>query len=249
MPALRDLQCALGSALLDGSAIQDAPDPLLLAIYRNTSLSTLSNALSLTFPAVQRLVGSGFFETVAQEFIRANPPGSAYLNDYGQQFAGFLAQFPHAAGLAYLADVARLEWAVSCALHAADAAPLDLASLAELDTALMPFVRFVPHPSITVIRLDTPADAIWRAVLDENEAAMQAIDPAAGPVWLLIERSAMGIQVRRMEGAVWRFTRRLCAGEPLQAALDGEGLDAVLADHLASGRFIGFAQSMAERAS
>jgi hypothetical protein len=240
-PALRELQCAWGRSLLAGAAGPDAPDPLLLDIYRNTSLGTLSNALSLSFPAVQRLVGAGFFDTAAQEFIRLNPPSSACLNDYGQQFPQFLAQFPHAAHLGYLADVARLEWAVSCALHAADAAPLDLAALAGLDTALMPSVRFVPHPSVTAMRLDTPADAIWRAVLAEDDAAMRAIDPEAGPVWLLIERCALGVQVRRMESGAWHFTQRLCAGEPLQSALEGEGLEAVLADHLASGRFIGVA--------
>jgi hypothetical protein len=241
MPTLHELQGALGSALLDASAAI-APE---LGIYRNTCLSSLTNALATSFPAVRRLVGAGFFESAAQEFIRTNPPASAYLNDYGEQFPAFLARFPHAAGLTYLADVARLEWAVNRALHAPDAPPLDVASLTGLDAALVPALSFAPHPAITVLRLDTPADAIWRAVLDEDQAGMKALDPTAGPVWLLIERCAAGVQVRRMLPGAWRFTQRLCAGEPLQAALDepaaemhsGEELSAVLADHLASGRF------------
>jgi len=240
MPALRELQSTFARALLDGAAGEDASEPQRMAIYRQTALSALSNALSLTFPAVQRLVGAGFFDTAAQEFIRSHPPVSACLNDYGRGFAEFLPQFPHAAGLAYLADVARLEWAVNCALHAPDAAPLDLAALAALAPAQMAAVRFVPHPSIAVLSLDTPADAIWRAVLDQDEAAMRAIDPRAGPVWLLIERCETGIHVRRMDSAGWRETQGLFAGEPLHALL-GEGLDALLANHLASGRFIGIA--------
>jgi hypothetical protein len=242
MPALRDLQSAMAGALLGGGALQDMPEPLLLGIHRNTCVATLTNALSLTFPAVQRLVGAGFFEAAAQEFIRSHPPASAYLNDYGREFPQFLAQFPHAAGLAYLADVARLEWAVSCALHAADASPLDLTLLAGLDPAQMAAVRFVPHPAVAAIGLDTPADAIWRAVLDQDHAAMHAIDAASGPVWLLIERDTQGVQVRRMDSTAWVLTQRLFAGEPLHAALEDEGLEAVLADHLASGRFIGLTQ-------
>jgi len=245
VPALRELQSAMGNALLGGAAMEHMPESLLLDIHRNTSLGTLSNALSLTFPAIRRLVGAGFFETAAQEFIRSHPPARAYLNDYGREFPAFLAQFPHAAGLAYLADVARLEWAVNCALHAPDAVPLDLAALgalAALAPAQMAAVRFVPHPAVCTLRLDTPADAIWRAVLEQDDAAMRSINPAAGPAWLLIERTTLGIQVRRMERMAWAFTQRLFAGEPLQAALDGEGLDALLADHLASGRFTGIAQ-------
>ena len=46
-------------------------------------------------------------------------------------FPEFLARFPPAASLAYIADVARLEWAVNRALHAPDAAPLDVARLAD----------------------------------------------------------------------------------------------------------------------
>jgi hypothetical protein len=252
MPALRDLQSALGRALL-ASRSQPAPqqpefDEVAVGIYRNTCLSTLTSALGLSFPAVRRLVGAGFFENAAQEFIRTHPPASAYLNDYGREFPAFLAQFPHATSLAYLADVARLEWAVNCALHAADAPPLQLAALAELDAALVPRLSFVPHPAITVLRLAAPADALWRAVLDEDQAAIAAWDATAGAVWLLIERSVQGVQgvqVRRMAPAAWRFTQRLCAGEPLQAVLDepgsemhsGEQLSALLADHLASGRF------------
>jgi hypothetical protein len=94
-----------------------------------------------------------------------------------------------------------------------------------------------------VLQLASPADAIWRAVLDQDQAAMAALDPAAGPVWLLIERGESGVQVRRMAAGSARFTQRLCAGQTLQAALEAAldtpvaELNALLADHLASGRF------------
>jgi hypothetical protein len=248
MPALRELQQQIACALLDDAAATTfaatlALDPSVLTIYRNTRLGTLTRALATAFPAVRALVGEGFFEAAARQFIRAEPPATACLDDYGERFAAFLAQFPPAAGIAYLADVARLEWAVNRALHAPDGPVLELAALAGVEPARVSDLSFEPHRSVTVLELASPADAIWRAVLDQDPAAMAALDPAAGPVWLLIERGESGVQVRRMAAGAARFTQRLCAGETLQAALEAAGdepaaqLNIVLADHLASGRF------------
>jgi Putative DNA-binding domain len=216
---------------------------LRLAIYRNTGFGTLVNALRLSFPAVQRLVGADFFEAAAREFIRVQPPCSAYLNDYGADFPGFLAGYPPAAAVVYLGDVAQLEWAVNRALHASDAAGLDLARLAALDQSALSRLSFTAHPALSLLRLEFPADAIWRAVLEQNDAAMAAIDLLSGPVHLLIERDTAGVQVRALSAAAWDFTARLSAGRPLYAVLaDGsEGdVDAWLAEHLALGRFIDF---------
>src|SRR5258708_14100720 len=112
-------------------------------IYRNTFVTGVTKALRLTYPAVHRLVGAEFFEGAAGHFIAQHPPRAAYLDEYGEEFPDFLARFRPAASLAYLADVARLEWAVSRAIHAADIEPLDLTRLAALPPEDQPRVRFV----------------------------------------------------------------------------------------------------------
>jgi hypothetical protein len=243
MPALLELQQTLRAQLLGEGLPPDRASALRVAIYRNTCLSTLVNALRLSFPAVQRLVGAEFFDGGAREFIRRHPPASAWLNDYGAGFAGFLSAFAAAGTLPYLADVARLEWSVNRALHADDAPGLDLARLALLAESDRSRVSFTAHPGLSLLRLEFPADAIWRAVLDQDAAAMAAIDLASGPVHLLIERNADAVPVRRLNAARWQFAARLCAGEPLYSALD-DGPDADvsawLAEHLSSGRFIDF---------
>lgn len=255
MPALLELQrrmaallCAQDPSALEALPALEAPQwtaqaALRLGIYRNTRSSTLINALRLSFPAVQRLVGAGFFDAAARQFIGAHPPIGAYLNDYGADFAGFLGGYAPAAGLRYLRDVAQLEWAVNGALHAEDAAGLDLARLAAVGEAAWPFVRFVAHPGLGLLRLQYPADLIWRAVLAQDDAALARIDPTPEERHLLIERDGAGVQVRRLCGAVWRFTAQLCAAVPLHAAL-GERpdpqLQAALAGHLSAGRFIDF---------
>ena len=251
VPALHELQRAVFRSLVehddgdatahiraDGLAAADR-----LSIYRNTFYGTLTNALRLSYPAVHRLVGADFFEASAQKFIEGEPPRGAYLDEYGAGFPDFLALFPAAVSVPYLPDVARLEWAVSGALHAPDATPLDVAALCAVGEGDHDRVRFVPHPSLSLVRASYPADTIWRAVLEQDSPTLGSVDLADAPIWLLIQRLPTGIDVRRLSEPAWRFASALRAGQPLNEAVDvasGVDVSALLAEHLAAGRFIAF---------
>src|SRR5215469_18152462 len=170
MPTLCELQRDIAHGLIarGGAAaahvIADGLAPAArLAIYRNTVIASLTTALRLSYPAVHRLVGAAFFDSAAHLFLAARPPRGACLDDYDPGFADFLAGFAPAAAIPYLAGVARLDWAVNRALHAPDADGLDPASLAAIATAGEPRLRFVPHPSVGLVRAEHPVDAIWRA--------------------------------------------------------------------------------------
>jgi hypothetical protein len=250
-PSLLDLQRAMRLSLVrredrDAAAhvLADGIDPAArLGVYRNTFASVLTRALRLSYPAVERLVGAEFFEGAVRAFIEEQPPRSTCLDDYGAGIADFLACFAPAASLEYLPDVARLEWAVNRALHAPDAKPLDTARLVALTEDEQARVRFAPHPSASLVRAGHPVDAIWRAVLDRDDAALAAIDPAKGPVWLLVNRAATGVEVSRLGEGAWHFTAELFAGRPLHQALEEAPCaeaQALLAEHLAAGRFAAF---------
>ena len=251
MQSLRELQCAVRRSLVehdDGAAAMHilssglAPEQRL-AIYRNTFDGNLVNALRLSFPAVHRLVGAEFFEGVARIFAHQRPPCSAWLDEYGDAFPHFLADFPQAASLPYLPDVARLEWAVTRALHAPDVAPLDAQRLAALDPADHERVRFIADPTISLVRTAYPVDAIWRAVLAQDDAALGAIDLTVGTCRLLIERRVTGVEVTRLDERAWRFVDALLSGLSLGAALEvapGPETASLLAEHIVAGRFVGF---------
>jgi hypothetical protein len=250
-PSLLEVQRALLASLAGGEheaadphIVADGIDPAgLLAIYRNTSIATLVNALRLTYPAVRKLVGEEFFEGVARIFIGEEPAAGAWLDEYGGSFGGFLRTFAPASSLPYLPDVAELEWAVGRALHAPEAGPLDVHRLASLSGAQSGRVRLVAHPALSLVRADCPADAIWHAVLEDDDAALAAIDVAQGPVFLLVERHDCSVRMQRLDEAAWRFTATLCAAAPLSGALQDNpdcAADALLAEHLAAGRFVDF---------
>ncbi len=233
MPTLLELQHAVRRSLVgydDGAAAALLSDGVAhdrLDIYRNTIILGLTKALRLCYPVVQRLVGADFFDDAARRFIAEHPPRSAYLDQFGSEFPEFLRRFPPAASLAYLADVARLEWAVNCAIHAPDVEPIELAKLAAIESSDQSRVSFVAHPSVRVLRADYPVDHI--------------VD--AGSVYLLVERRTTGVEVVRLDEPAWRFIAQLCAGAPIQSAVDWAAdfdFSTALAEHLAVGRFVAF---------
>jgi Putative DNA-binding domain len=259
MPTLLEIERAVRASLLDPDdqhaarhIIGDALAPeARLGIYRNTFHSTLTKALRLNYPAVDKLVGAEFFEGAARFFIDANPPKTACLDNYGEVFPDFLSNFGPAASLAYLPDVARLEWAVSRALHAPDVGSLDMTQLSAVPPEEHGAIRFTPHPSVGFVAADCPADAIWRAVLAGDDEAMAAIDPGEGPIWLLVRRQETGIDVARLAEREWRFLTGMCAGQSLEALLETSSeidASAILARALADGLFIAAASNQTEQA-
>jgi Putative DNA-binding domain len=258
VPTLLEVQNALRKSLVDGedseaaSMLGEQVPPDRLDIYRNTFVTGVTKALCLSYPAVHLLVGDDFFAAAAGIFIARNPPRAAYLDQYGADFPEFLEQFPPAAALVYLADVARLEWRVSQALHAPDREPLALSELAALAPQDQGRVCFAQHPSIGLLRVSYPVDVIWRAVLDCDDAALAALDLNPASVHLLVQRLPTGVEVMRLGESEWRFAAALCAGQPLQAALDeATSVDAtaLLARHLAAERFVGFTLAAQDEAS
>ena len=251
-PSLRELQDAVRRSIVahdDGEAGRYiigagmAPQERL-SVYRNTFTQTLIRALRLSYPAVDRLVGAEFFDAAARDFIIGQPPRSSYLDEFGGDFPDFLNCFAPAATVPYLGDVARLEWAVSRALHAPDADALDIASLGSVNVDDQARIRFTPHPSAGLVHTPFPADTIWRAVLaDDNDAELAAVDLSGGPAWLLVQRGPSGVDVLRLEPSLWHFVGALFSGLPLGLALaEHPEVDAALAlaDLLAHGRFVGF---------
>jgi len=251
MTKLLEIQRAIHRSLVAGDSesaaahiVADGLAPgARLNIYRNTFIGGLTNALRLSFPAIHRLVGPAFFESAARMFIEAQPPRTAYLDEYGGAFPEFLEHFPPAATLPYLPPVATLEWAINRALHAADVKALDLSRLAIIDPADHGRITFTPHPSVRLVHAQYPVDVIWRAVLAQDDATLAGIDPDAGPVWLLVQRIASEIDVIRIDEPAWHFAFELCASHSLQTAIDNApevDTTVLLAEHLAAGRFVDF---------
>jgi hypothetical protein len=100
-----------------------APDPARFAIYRNNVFVALIKPLEARFPVVRQLVGDEFFGRWRAILCWASKPASPLIMNYGDEVPAFIRNYPAAATLPYLADVAVLEAAWTRAYHAADARP------------------------------------------------------------------------------------------------------------------------------
>jgi hypothetical protein len=136
-------------------------DPRLSG-HLNTVAKAAIDALADNYPTVERLVGAEWMRACAWTYWREAPPRDPILLTYGETFPDFLAAFPPAQELPYLAAVARLDLIWREAHIAADAAPLSPDLLAALAPADRSAHRLVLAPSTRHVWLDVPAVTIWR---------------------------------------------------------------------------------------
>ncbi len=223
-PRGRDAQAGFVQAL----ARPGAPPPNLppghrrrFDIHRNNTVTTMVDALRATFPAVERLVGGEFFAGLARAYLAAEPPRSPLLFRYGAGFGDFIAGFPPAASVPYLADVARLEWLWLQAYHAADARPLGIGALAALPPETLETARIGLHPSLGLIASPHPVVALWAASTDRGPDS--AVDLGRGERAAVL-RPALGVEVHTLSPGAHALLAALAAGAPLgRAATDAAG--------------------------
>ena len=189
------------------------------AVYRNNVLVSLIDALADSFPVTQQLVGEEFFRAMARIYAGAHPPTSAIMATYGTDFPDFVAAFPPAAGLPYLADVARLEMLRVAAYHAADMAPLSAARIGEMlaDEVALPGCRVSLHPSLGILRSPHAVVSLWAAHQGLGELASVVPERAEAA---LVLRVGLEVEISEISPATAVFLGALQAGQALGAALE-----------------------------
>jgi hypothetical protein len=192
-------------------------------VYRNNVTVSLINALAATYPAVQRITGVEFFRAMARFHIRATPPASPLLFEYGRDFPAFIEAYEHAQDMPWLADTARIERAWLDAYHAADAAPLSPDALAAVPSDRLGDLKFTAHPAARIVRSAYPAVAIF---------AMNRVEGPVSPLRsnaaedALITRPDMEVVVRLLPPGGAAFLQSLIEGATLGAAAAAAFADA-----------------------
>ncbi len=252
MPSLRETQVLTLAALRHGthgaaaaallrSGFGLAPERRL-QVYRNNHFESLTDALGAVYPVTRALVGEPFFRGVARRCVVQHPPREPNLHRFGRALPALLARLPTAHSLPYLADVARLEWAVHEVAHEADPKPFDPARLATLPPPQQPRLRLRLQPASRFVASAYPVLRIWQT--NQPGAAAQAVALDEGGVRLLVARRDHEVEMRLLGAAEDRWLRALARGADLEAAtLDalavdpGFDLPGCLARHVALGSF------------
>jgi Putative DNA-binding domain len=190
-------------------------------VYRNNVTVSLIDTLAAIYPAVQRITGVDFFRAMARSHIRATPPTSPLLFEYGRAFPDFIERYEYARSMPWLADTARIERAWLDAYHAADAEPLSSAALASVPQEKLADLIFVAHPATRIVRSRFAAVTI--AASNRSNGPAGRID-ASTPEDALIARPDLDVVLRRLPpgGAVFleSLVSRRTLGEAAASALE-----------------------------
>lgn len=211
MPSLREVQQGFGEAIARGDFRAIAPhvvpnglDPAArLRIYRNNHRETSVVALRSTYPVIERLVGAEYFRQAVFDYLAEHPSRSGCLDFLGQHWPSFLARRFEDTAYAYLADVARLEWACHEVLMASDHPPLDLEKLRAVPADRYPSLVFLLHPAVRLVESRYPVLRIWRANQPESDASEQIhLDE---PERVLLTRAGDRVELRTPEAVEYEL--------------------------------------------
>lgn len=215
-----------------------------IAVYRNTVQGSLAEVIGAAFPVTRRIVGAAYFAMLAGRYAVARPPRLPQLSAYGADFPDFIAGDAAHHGLAYLPDVARLEWARGESYFAADGPALAPQAIAALAPGALDAAVLTPQPATRMIVSRFPVLRIWR-VNQPEVADVPAVDMAVAET-VLISRSAGRVSLRQLSPGDAAFVAAILEGCGLGAAAargqDAEpsfDLETALRDHLIGGTFGG----------
>ena len=189
-----------------------------LNIYSNNVLISLRNALKAVYPVVNKLVGDEFFNAMSRDFVIRHPSRSGNLHDFGEQLPAFINGFAPAGDLAYLSDVARLEWAYHVVFHAAESQPFNLEKLQQINTANYGNLKFILNPACRLVSSPYPVLRIWEANQESSDDESVSLDE--GQTYVLVFRNHMDIEFQLLNRAEYSFLSALDRHEKFFTACD-----------------------------
>lgn len=183
MTALVDLQRQMMAAirepgLMPGGVFQPdhLPEDRPMSVYVNHHRISLCGALATTFSTVSLLTGEEAFRALASLFLQRHPPLQPCLAEYGAAFGSYLDGESMVKSLPYLADMARLDWAINRAATAPDAVALDGDQLGTLSPDELAELPVKAHPSLTLLSSTFPLPDIYRLAHGAGDAEAIKLD-------------------------------------------------------------------------
>ncbi len=240
-PTLREVQRWMAALIWDGKCLEALAQDhhevgaLIVAPSRGSTLERLrvyangyparvQQSLAQSYPAVAHVIGDAAFRNLVDRFVQAIPQCSYNLDDAGAELPPFLQHDTLRARLPFLPDLARLEWQVVRAFHAADHPQLDPTPLStwRQDDWERAVLRFQPWVGLVVS--DWPLREIWEC----REAPLEEID-------IDLRDCSDRVLVRRSGYAVVCESVDEAEASALGALLEGQTLGDVLATRAVGG--------------
>ena len=187
------------------------------AVYRNNVFVSFVEALKARFPAVESAVGTEFFEAMARDYAGTNAPKSPLMMEYGDSFPHFIETFPPLADFPWMADLARVECAITQSYHAADSTPVGPEAFAPIAQDNLAQLRFTLHPALNLVASRFPIATLWQMNSGLADPARLDDYPAETA---LIQRPNFSVSVKSISPAGGTFLTALQSDQTLGEAAD-----------------------------
>jgi len=201
MSVLRDMQLQLADAMraqtmprvasLRGDGVAGEADRL--AVYHHGYRARLREALATEFPGLALLAGRRF-AALLDDYVAAHPSTHFNIRWHGAGLADFLATAQAWRERTELAEMARLDWAISTAFDAADHTVIEATELANVAPDAWATLRLHPLPHAQCLRFTCNADAFRRAADRGDERP--TLRRLRRPRHLLVWRPALDVRYR-----------------------------------------------------
>jgi hypothetical protein len=215
-PSLRELQGAFWRSIAREPGDASPPDPVLLEtvpatpmlapaarvqVYATMYFWRLVETLREDFSKVAAALGEEGFPALMREYLARHPSTEPSIRHLGRALPDFLAGREPA----YLADLARLEWARLEVFDAPDATPLGVADLRRVAPKDWPGLRFTLVPACTRLVTTWAVHRLWA-----DGPALVVPGRTALRVW----RESFRVYQTAMAPAEEAALAHLLAGEP-----------------------------------
>ena len=199
-----------------------------LAAYRGNGLAHARNTLRAQFPTVLAMLGGDAFDVLSARYWRACPPRRGDLAWVGEELPAYIATVDSLDAWPWLADCARLDWAI---WRMAGAAPprmthADLQRLtaedpADLSLRLAACTAYIPSawPIVTIHLAHQDEAADWSMV---RQAILDGASQTAW-AWRPQGDTAAAVRLIALEDAAARWIAALAEGGSIAVALDAAG--------------------------
>jgi hypothetical protein len=175
---LRDLQHLFQDGLFGGAQeILDhvrgntrADATAMFGVYRHAYWSRLTDVLGGDYPGLKALAGEHFTE-IARAYVARHPSVTPSIRWAGRLLPQFLRDEAPYRDDPWLADMARLDWALAHAFDAADAPAIGVPELATIPAELWGGLKLSLHPTLDLFPVTTPVDVLRPLLLNDARAA------------------------------------------------------------------------------
>jgi hypothetical protein len=222
MASLLELQRAFAAALHDPRAACAVSPPENLAIYRNNAEFAFRHALEVGFPVLRRRVGDDYFRQLASQYRRVFPSRSGDLHWAGRDLAEFLTNYLAGGEYAWLADLARLEWACEEAAVEGEVDAMRADSLAPFAAEDLERLKFALQPSLRLIASPFPIFSVWRA---NQTANAPPVNQSVGPEHGLVHSRSGEVEVRVLDHDLFNYLEATRKGATLGEAIQMAALE------------------------